>query len=271
VEYTRIQGTDVPTLGLGTWQNTGDSCAEAVRVGLEAGYRHVDTAQVYENEEEVGKGIAAASVERSEIFLTTKVWRADDGGEEIRRSTEASLTDLGTDYVDLLLVHWPPRKTPLPEVMRTLQRLADEGKARHVGVSNFPPSWVTAAMDHAQVFCNQVEYHPYLGQGRLLNLAREHDFLLTGYSPLARGKVFDDPVLSEIAAAHNVGPAAVVIRRLMDQDHVAVVPKATSPEHVRSNLDALEISLSDEERARIDGLHRGERIIDPPWMADWED
>jgi 2,5-diketo-D-gluconate reductase B len=264
-----IQGTQIPKLGFGTWQITGDACVEAVRDALELGYRHIDTARAYGNEAQVGEGIARSSVERGHIFLTTKVWYSDLHAADVRASAEGSLRDLGTDYVDLLLIHWPSREVPLAETLGAMTELQEEGKASHLGVANFPPRLVREALDLAPIICDQVEYHPYLGQPELLALARERDLMITAYSPLARGKVLQDPVLREIGAAHGTSPGQVVLRWLLDQPHVAAIPKASSHEHRAANLDVFAFELTDEDRGRIAGLERGLRTADPSW-AMWE-
>ncbi|CAA9484223.1 MAG: hypothetical protein AVDCRST_MAG45-354 [uncultured Solirubrobacterales bacterium] len=268
---TRIQGVDVPSLGFGTFQLSGDDCERGVERALSVGYRHLDTARAYGNESEVGAGMERSGVERGEVFLTTKLTSSDLGRDRVEPAVSDSLERLRTDYVDLLLIHWPSRDTTTPETLAAMQEVQDEGRVRHVGVSNFPPSQLEAALEQAPIFCNQVEHHPLLGQQRLRELAVEHDLLLTAYSPLAQGEVLSDPALEEIAEAHGATAAQVTLRWLIDQDHVCAIPKATSFERIESNLAALELELSDEERRRIDGLDRGERLIDPSFAPDWED
>jgi 2,5-diketo-D-gluconate reductase B len=234
------------------------------------GYRHLDTAQAYENEDRVGRALAASEVDREDVFLATKLWSDAIHRDRVGPATEESLHKLQTDYVDLLLIHWPVPDVPLAETLGAMEDLREAGRVRHIGVSNFPPSWTRAALEEAPILADQVEYHPFLGQRALLELAREHDFLLTAYSPLARGKVGRDPTLREIAESHGATPAQVALRWLIDQDHVAAIPKATSPERIEENLGAQDVELSDEDRRRIDALERGERLIDPEWAPDWE-
>jgi 2,5-diketo-D-gluconate reductase B len=265
-----VQGTQVPKLGFGTWQITGDACTAAVRDALELGYRHIDTARAYGNEAEVGRGIAESGVERGHVFLTTKVWHVDLRPADVRESVEGSLRDLGTDHVDLLLVHWPNPAVALAETLGAMTALQEEGKVSHLGVANFPGRLVEAALEHAPVICNQVEYHPYLGQAELLALARERDLMLTAYSPLAQGALLRDPAIREIAQQHGRNPAQVVLRWLLDQPQVAAVPKASSREHLAANLDIFDFELSDDERAAIAALRRGERTIDPAFAPDWD-
>jgi 2,5-diketo-D-gluconate reductase B len=263
-----IQGEAVPALGFGTWQIEGDAAREGVRHAIELGYRHIDTAQVYGNEEEVGRGIAEAGVDRDELFVTTKVWRSNARPADVRSSTEESLRKLKLDHVDLLLLHWPVPEVPLAETLGALAELAEDGLTRHIGVSNFTAELVREAVELQRIFANQVEYHPYLDQSALLALAREHDHLLTAYSPIAQGRVLDDAEIRAIAEGHGKSPAQVTLRWLLQQDHVAAIPKAASPGHRQANLDVLDFALSDDEMARIADLaEAGERVVDPPWAA----
>jgi 2,5-diketo-D-gluconate reductase B len=270
MEYVTVQGTDVPALGLGTWKLRGAACREAVTHALDMGYRHLDTAQIYGNEADVGEGIRAAGVDREDFFLTTKVWYENRSREATRRTTEESLRRLQTEYVDLLLVHWPAGDLPIEETLDALRALQDAGKARHIGVSNFTPTLLERALAHTPIFCNQVEYHPYLSQARLLAMARRHDLLLTAYSPIAHGQVTRDETLQEIAEAYGKSPVQVTLRWLIQQDHVAAIPKASTAEHREANLGIFDFALSEEEMAHISGLARGERLISPSFAPAWE-
>lgn len=265
-----IQGVAVPALGLGTWELEGRACAEAVRDALEIGYRHVDTAQAYGNEEQVGRGIRDAAVPREELWLTTKLWLENLGYEDVFRTVRKSLKRLRTEYVDLLLIHWPSDEVTVAESLRAMRRLQEDGAVRHLGVSNFPPGLLDEALDEAEILCEQVEYHPFLSQDDLLEVCREWDLLLTAYSPLARGKVLEDPTLQGIAEAHGKDPAQVAIRWLLQQEPVAAIPKAASPAHRRSNFDVFDFELSADEMERIHGLARGDRLIDPSFAPRWE-
>lgn len=269
--FRTIQGSRVPALGFGTWELTPPRVARhAVHDALAAGYRHVDTAQAYDNEEGVGRGIADSGVPRDEIFLTTKVWRDHLRYDETIASTEESLRKLRTDYVDLLLIHWPNDDLPFAEPLAAMQALQAQGKVRHVGVSNFTPSQLTRAMALAPVFCNQVEYHPYLGQNALRAMAQEHDLLLTAYCPLVRGRVLEDAALKEIGARHGKTPVQVALRWLLQQAHVAAIPKAGSADHRRENLDVFDFALTDGEMETIFALDRGERLISPSFAPRWD-
>jgi 2,5-diketo-D-gluconate reductase B len=249
-----IQGTSVPAVGLGTWQITGPACVEAVRDALALGYRHIDTARAYRNEREVGDGIRASGVPRADIFLVTKVPPSSAAPDRLRASCEASLADLGVDSVDLLLLHWPAPQVPLADTLGAMSALRDEGRIAHLGVSNFPPRLLREALELAPVFNDQVEFHPYERQDELVDIARQHDVLITAYSPLARGRVATDPTLREIGAAHGKTPGQVALRWLLDHPKTCVVPKASSHDRRAENLDVFDFELADEERARIDAL-----------------
>lgn len=254
MEYQTIKGVEVPSLGLGTYRLIGEVCVRSVGRALSMGYRHVDTAQMYGNEAEVGRGIEDAGVERGEIFLTTKVWPSDFAHDRVIRKTRESLEKLRTEYVDLLLMHWPGDGVPLGETLGAMRELQEEGSLLHVGVSNFSPSLVEEAAEHAEIFCNQVQYHPYRNQGDLFGQAQQMDYLLTAYTPLSRGGVGQDTTLGEIGESHNKTATQVALRWLLQQDKVSPIPKATSEEHLRENLDVFDFELSEEEMDRISSL-----------------
>jgi diketogulonate reductase-like aldo/keto reductase len=254
VEYQTIKGEKVPSLGLGTYRLTGETCVHTVERAVSMGYRHVDTAQMYGNEAEVGRGIEASGVDRGEVFLTTKVWPDDFARERVIRKTRESLNKLGTDYVDLLLMHWPSERVPLEETLGAMCALQEEGSVLRVGVSNFSPALVEDAAQHAEVFCNQVEYHPYRDQSELLAQARETDYLLTAYRPLARGGVEGDRTLREVGEAHDKTAAQVALRWLVQQEKVCAIPKATGEDHLGANLHVFDFELSAEEMNRVSSL-----------------
>ena len=249
-----IEGDRVPALGFGTWELTGRTCREAVADALAIGYRHIDTAQGYDNEEEVGRAIAESDVDRTGIFVTTKIAPHNLDFQRVLRSTEESLRRLRTDYIDLLLIHWPNPEVPLEESLGAMMRLKDEGRIRHIGVSNFSIGLLTEALRLAPVVCNQVKYHPLLDQGEMLEFVRHHGLMLTAYSPLGRGHVRSEPVLQEIGRRHDREPAQVALRWLMQQERVAAIPKAADPDHRRSNLRIFDFELSPEEMERIASL-----------------
>jgi 2,5-diketo-D-gluconate reductase B len=251
LEYQVIKGEKVPSLGLGTWRLSGQECVRAVERALALGYRHIDTAQMYANEGEVGRGIRNSGADREEIFLVTKVRTSSFSHNDVIRSTHGSLNKLGTEYVDLLLMHWPNPSVPLGETLGAMTELQEEESVKHVGVSNFPPSMVEEATEHATIFCNQVEYHPYMAQHELLQQAREMDYLLTAYSPVAKGRASKDATLREIGESHGKTPAQVALRWLIQQEKVVAIPKAANEDHLRSNFDIFDFELSDEEMERI--------------------
>ena len=242
--------TTIPELGFGTWQIEGAAAREAVADALAIGYRHIDTARMYGNEREVGAGLADAGVPRDEVWVTTKVWRDDLDPDRLRRSAEASLADLGLDRVDLLLVHWPNAGVRLGDTLAALHRVRQDGLARHIGVANFPSGMLREAVSEFPIFCDQVEYHPYLAQAAVLDVAHAHGMVVTAYSPLGSGGLLDDPVLADIAAARGCAPAQVALRWLLDQPGVCAIPKAASAAHRAANLASARARPADERRAR---------------------
>jgi len=262
----------MPMLGLGTWQNSDPGqCADSVRTALETGYRHVDTAQAYGNEAAVGEGLAAADVDREEVFLATKIWISNLAAQEVLETARASMDRLGVDYLDLLYVHWPARTYDPEETLAAFDELHDKGAIRNVGVSNFTPDHVEEARDvlDAPVFANQVEMHPLLQQRELRTYAAETDLELVAYSPLARGDVFEVDTITDIAEKHGVSEAQVSLAWLRERG-VTAIPKATGEAHVRDNFGSLGLDLDDADLDRIDGLDHQERKIDPGFApAAW--
>ena len=267
---TTIHGVSVPVLGFGTWPLTGADAVTAVADALSVGYRHLDTARMYRNESEVGQGLRQSGVDRSDVFLTTKIWHTDAEPARVHRSAEDSLRELKTDYVDLLLLHWPSDQVTPEQTLEALFELQHQEKVRHVGVSNFPPSLLERATHVGPIFCNQVEYHPFLSQQPLLEICGQKNILLTAYSPLAMGKVHQEATLREIGEAHGRSPAQVALRWLIQQPGVAAIPKASTPEHRRSNFDIFGFELTQPEMGRIFALNRGERLINPGFAPQWE-
>ena len=264
------QHDEMPALGLGTWQNDEhDQCVESVKTALETGYRHIDTAQIYGNEDAVGEGIAAADVDREDIFLATKIWISNLAHDDVLETARESLDRLGTDYLDLLYVHWPAREYEPEETLAAFDQLYDEGTIERIGVSNFEPHHVEEAREHldAPVFANQVELHPYLQQEELREYAEETDLELVAYSPLARAEVLSDPVLGDIAEDHGVSVPQVSLAWIRQQG-VTAIPKATSAEHIEDNWASLDVELSDAELERIAGIERVDRRVDPDFGPD---
>jgi diketogulonate reductase-like aldo/keto reductase len=244
--------------------------AELVAHAIRAGYRHIDTARKYGTEERVGEGIRASGIAREGLFVTTKVTEDNAREADFLRSAETSLKALGVDYVDLLLVHWPQPKVPLAETLGALAKAKRSGLARHIGVSNY----TLAMLEEAWRVCpeplvtNQIEYHAYLPQDRMLAALRRHGMILTAYCPVARGELLTDPVVSEIAGAHGKSHAQVCLRWLIQQPMVAAVPRALEEAHIDENLDIFDWTLGEDEMQRISALrHRNVRIADPPERA----
>jgi 2,5-diketo-D-gluconate reductase B len=266
-----IQGAEIPRLGFGTWLITGRDATEGVRDALEIGYRHIDTARAYENEAEVGAGLADSGVDRAEIWLTTKIWLDDYEPERLKRAAEDSLRKLRTDYLDLLLLHWPNPDVPVERSLQALRELQEGGKIRHAGVSNFPAGMLARALEIVPLLADQVEYHPFLAQDRLLQLVRERDLTLTAYSPLAHGKVVGHPELTAIGEQYGKSAGQVALRWLLDQPNVTTAPKASSHERRQENFEVFDFTLSDADRERIAALPKDVRTANPAWAPDWSD
>ncbi len=264
---------EMPRLGLGTYTDDDQEARrEAVANALDLGYRHVDTAQVYENETYVGQGLADSDVDREEIFLATKTVHYDvpEDTSDVREAVEGCLERLGVDYVDLLYVHWPTGVYDAEEVLTTYQECYDDGLTRNIGVSNFRPHHLEEARDvlDVPIAAHQFEMHPMLPQEELRADAREHDYWAVAYSPLAQGKVGELSAVQDVADAHDTTPYQVGLAWLLSKGNVAAIPKATSREHLQDNLDALDLELTGEEIERIDDVDRRERVVDPDW-APW--
>jgi 2,5-diketo-D-gluconate reductase B len=262
----------MPKLGLGTFRMTGAECAEAVERAVRLGYRHIDTAQMYGNEDAVGEGLAAAGVARGEVHVTTKVWWENLRPDAMRRAMEASLTKLRTDYVDLYLIHWPAPDMNLAEALTTLVSLQEAGLARRIGVSNFPVALMREAVQviGAPIICNQVEFHVKLSQAAVLGYAHAHGLAITSYCPLGRGGLAEEPALAAIAAKHGVSAAQVALKWLLDQDDVAAIPKAQRESSQRANLAAMSVVLDDADRQAIAALPKGQRLVNPPFAPKWD-
>lgn len=269
---TTRNGLALPAIGLGTWPMTGSECTQAVRQALELGYRHIDTATAYDNEAAVGQALRESDVPREQIHLTTKVWWDRLAPKAMRQSLEDSLRALGTEQVDLFHIHWPSQDWDLARSIETLVALRDEGKARSIGVADFPLGLLRQVVETlgAPLSAIQVEYHVLLGQQPLLDYARRHDLLLTAYTPLARGQAAAQPVIQAIARKHGVLPSQVALKWLLDQDGVAVIPKAGSRENQLANLAASNVQLDDEDRAAIAGLPKDQRVVSPAFAPDWD-
>lgn len=264
----------MPDIGMGTFRLTGDLCREAVRSALSLGYRHIDTAQMYANESEVGDGITASGIPRRDIWVTTKIWHDQLRASDLISSLQDSLERLKTDHLDLTLIHWPSpdEEVPMEEYLGALRDAQKEGLTRFVGVSNF----TNAQLDNARVILgdtplltNQVEVHPFLSNQAVISHCQQAGIKVTGYMPLAVGRVMDDETLIDIGRQHNASPAQIAIAWVASQG-VLPIPSSTRPEHQKSNLEALNIELSVDEVDAIDKLNRNERIASPDFAPDWD-
>ena len=272
MQHKEIQGVTIPEIGLGTYQMHGQSCVDSVLKALDLGYRHIDTAQIYENEREVGEALNISTVEREDVFLTTKIWRTNLEHEDVLRSTEESLKQLQTPYVDLLLIHWPNEQVDLRRTLEAMLVLRDQAKAMNIGVSNFPLSLLKEAVEEirAPIFCNQIEFHAHLDQLDQLDYAIENDLLLTAYSPLGQGKITNDLVLRTIADKHGKTSAQVALRWLIEQESVVAIPKASGEDHLKENIDVFDFELSDQEFEEIDAIEKGKRLVNPSFAPAWD-
>jgi 2,5-diketo-D-gluconate reductase B len=272
MEHLQTQGISLPRLGLGTFRMQGEACRAAVESALGLGYRHIDTAEMYGNEEAIGAALAAAGPPRKELHVTTKVWHENLAPDAIRRSFDASLKKLRLDHVDLYLVHWPSKTMSLPAVFETLMKLKGEGRTRAIGVANFTVALLKIVVEEikAPIACNQVEYHVMLDQTPLRKYLAAKSIPLVAYCPLAQGKVASDPTLMAIGRKHGASAAQVALKWLLDQDGVAAIPKASRAESQKANLGALNIGLDDEDIKAIAGLPKDKRCVNPGFAPAWD-
>jgi diketogulonate reductase-like aldo/keto reductase len=276
LQTVTAHGATIPVIGFGTWNIGGDVCARAVEAALRAGYRHIDTAAGYRNEDSVAEGIRASGVAREDIFITTKVAPDDLADKEFQRSVDNSVRLLGVDQVDLLLIHWASKTLPLAETIASLNRAKRRGLTRHIGVSNFTTRLLTEAWEATDepLVTNQCEYHPYLNQDKLLRVCRDRGMFFTAYSPLGREVVLGDSLIGDIAQRHGRTPAQIVLRWEIQQDRVVAIPKSSKPERIAANLDVFGFSLDADEMAAISGLSSANktRVANPAAVApEWDD
>ncbi|MCA2371475.1 aldo/keto reductase [Agrobacterium genomosp. 3 str. CIP 111-78] len=268
-------GASIPALGFGTFRIPGPDVLRIVPHALKAGFRHIDTAQIYGNEAEVGEAIAGSGVARGDIFLTTKVWVENYRHDAFLASVDESLKKLRTDYVDLLLLHWPNETVALSEQIGALNEVREAGKVRHIGVSNFNTALMAEAvkLSKAPIVTNQIEYHPYIDQDVVMAAAKAAGMSVTGYYGMADGKVFADPVLKDIAAGRGKSVAQVVLRWLVQQEGVVALSKTVSEARVDENLAIFDFALSADEMAAIRALARPDgRVVSPDGLAPvWDE
>ncbi len=274
MHMVEANGASIPALGMGTWTLKGQTCADLVTHALKSGYRHIDTAAAYENEEAVGAGLRASGLARDEIFVTTKVWWTNIGAGDLERSAEESCARLGLDHVDLLLIHWPNPDVALSESIAALNRVRESGLARHIGVSNFPTALLAEAvrLSDAPLVANQVEYHPYLDQEKVYQACRAAGMAMVSYCPLSRGgDLFAQPAIADAAARHGKTPAQIVLRWHVQQEGVVAIPRTTNPDRLVENAGIFDFALSGEEMVAVSALRkRGYRICDYDFSPVWD-
>jgi 2,5-diketo-D-gluconate reductase B len=273
-EVVEAHGARIPLVGLGTWELRGRTCARMVEEALRLGYRHVDTAELYDNEYEVGEGLRASGVAREEVFVTTKIWPSHFAARELERAAKESLTRLKLAPVDLLLLHWPNPRIALRETIGALCKVKRAGLARHIGVSNFTVALIEEAVGLADepLVCNQIEVHPFIDQSKVIAACARHGMAVVAYSPVARGGVKRDKVLAKIGAPHDKTAVQVALRFLVQQG-IAVIPRTSRVERLKENLAIFDFALSKAEMAEIARLaHRDGRIVDYAYSGspEWD-
>jgi 2,5-diketo-D-gluconate reductase B len=266
------QGVNIPCLGFGTFRMPGGESQPVVESAIALGFRHIDTAAMYENEAAVGAAIAASGVERDELFVTTKVWHDQLSPDALRRAFDISLSKLKLDYVDLYMIHWPSPDMDMAATLEALMEFREGGLARAIGVCNFNLPMIRRAVEEigAPIAAHQIEYHPFLSQAPMLDYLRSKAIPLTAYAPLAQGRAANDPTLAAIGRKHGATAAQVAIAWLLDQEGVIAIPKAGRPESQKANLEALTISLDGEDRAAITALPKDQRFVRPPFAPEWD-
>jgi 2,5-diketo-D-gluconate reductase B len=272
MEYLQTQGISLPRLGLGTFRMQGEVCRAAVESALGLGYRHIDTAEMYGNEEAIGAAIAASGVARKDLHVTTKVWNENLAPDAMRQAFDTSLKKLRLDRIDLYLVHWPAPKMNLPAMFETLMKLKQEGRTRAIGVANFNIALLKTVVEEikAPIACNQVEYHVMLDQTPLRKYMNAKSIPLVAYCPLAQGRAASNETLMAIGRKHGVSAAQVALKWLLDQDDVVAIPKASRAESQQANLGALNVGLDDEDLQAIAGLPKDKRFVNPGFSPAWD-
>jgi diketogulonate reductase-like aldo/keto reductase len=271
VQAVEFKGFKVPVVGLGTWALRGRECARLTEQAIRLGYRHVDTAQMYDNEREVGEGVRVSGL-RSEVMVTTKVQPSLLAPHDLERSVKESLARLRLDVIDLLLIHWPNPRVPLAETLGAMAKMKREGYTRQIGVSNFTVALLEEATKASSepLVCNQVECHPFLNQDKVIAACRNHKMAVVAYSPIARGNAAGDKLLEKIGKAHGKSAAQVCLRWLVQQG-VVVIPRTSRSERLEENFALFDFELSDAEMREIAGLaRRGGRIVDWTWSPKWD-
>ena len=270
--FVEANGASIPALGLGTWELSGRTCARVVEQALRLGYRHIDTAQVYDNEREVGDGVRASGVRRHDVFITTKVWTNHFAPNDLERSVKESLVRLRLSSVDLLLLHWPNPHVPLVETLGALAHAKRLGLTRHIGVSNFTVALIEEAVAACPepLVCDQVEYHPYLDQTKVRAACDQHGLALVAYSPIAKGRIKSDETLARIGRVHRKAAAQICLRWLVQQNVVAI-PRTSRVERLSENIEIFDFELSPDEMSQIATLaHPKGRLTDFGFAPKWD-
>jgi 2,5-diketo-D-gluconate reductase B len=270
--FVSAHGARIPIVGLGTWELRGRTCARAVEQALRLGYRHIDTAEMYDNEREVGEGLRASGVKRDDVFITTKVWPSHFAPRELERAAKESVARLRVSHVDLLLLHWPSEQIPLSETMPALCKMKQAGLTRHIGISNFTVALVQEAVRLASepLVTNQIECHPYLDQSKVIAACRQHGISITAYSPIARGRASSDKVLKRIGQAHRKTASQVALRWLIGRS-IVVIPRTSKVERLAENLALFDFELTPAEVEEISALaHPRGRMVDWGGGPQWD-
>jgi 2,5-diketo-D-gluconate reductase B len=272
MQFVEANGAKIPAIGLGTWELRGRTCARLVEQAIRLGYRHIDTAQVYENEREVGEGLRAARVRRDDMFVTTKIWTTHFAPNDLERSAKESLTKLRLSEVDLLLLHWPNPHVPLAETLGALARVKKLGITRHIGVSNFTVALIDEAVAACPepLVCDQVEYHPYLDQTKVREACARHGMAVVAYSPIAKGRIKSDETLARIGWTHGKTSAQICLRWLVQQN-ASAIPRTSKIERLSENIDIFDFALSAEEMQQISAMGSATgRLTDFGFAPQWD-
>lgn len=270
--FVEANGARIPQLGLGTWELRGSVCARIVEQALRLGYRHIDTAEMYDNERDVGEGLRASRVPRNELFVTTKVWWTHFDAAAFRRAAQESLRKLRLDHLDLLLLHWPNSSVPLAETIGALNEAKERGVTRYIGVANFTVDLIeeSVKLSSSPLVTNQIEMHPYLDQTKVVGACKQNGLAVTAYSPIAKGVAAKDKTLAAIGAAHKKSPAQISLRYLV-QKGIIVIPRTSKVERLAENAEIFDFELSVEDMRAIRSLaEAGGRRVSPSWAPDWD-
>ena len=272
MQYVDAHGAHIPQIGLGTMQLTGDAGVQAIRTALNVGYRHLDTAAFYGNEKENGAALRASGVRRNDVFITTKVRESEAKPDDFARKGDECLANLELSYVDLLLIHWPSKEVPIADTIGALCKAKKDGKARHIGVSNFTVALLDEAWKATSepLVCNQIEAHPFINQDKVIAACRRHGMAVVAYVPIARGKVPGAEALERIGQAHGKSAAQVSLRYLVERGMIAI-PRSSNREHLKANLDVFDFKLTAAEMAELKKLNdTNMRVVNPPHAPQWD-